>query len=77
MLQWETASLGGPLRGELLWHGWSCALKRDGIFPRPVFSDTALTLVKEANACDARGSGVEAGGSVFECDATERIDRDG
>src|ERR1700704_632252 len=28
-----------------------------------------LTLVEEANACDAGGSGIKAGGSIFEGDA--------
>jgi hypothetical protein len=36
-----------------------------------------LTLVEEANACDAGGSGVKAGGGVFERDAAQRIERDG
>ena len=36
-----------------------------------------LAFVEEANACDAGGSGVEAGGGIFEGDATERVDRDG
>ena len=35
-----------------------------------------LTLVEEANACDAGRSGFEAGGSVFKGDATQRVDRD-
>ena len=33
--------------------------------------------MKEADAGDAGGSGCEAGGGVLQCDATQRIDRDG
>ena len=36
-----------------------------------------LALVEEANAGDADGSGVEAGGGVFQGDAAEGVDRDG
>ena len=52
-------------------------LSKTGLFPQPVFGDIALALMEEANACDAGGSGVEAGGGVFEGDATEGVDGDG